>query len=72
MTNLVGCGLGEVLVFEPELLGYWADEQVGDEADNEQAGHDVEDERVGLLTGQLVGYVVVKDSVDYERADDAG
>jgi len=66
------CGLGEVFFFEPVFFVDGADEKVRAEADDEQAGHDVENERVGILFRQLVGDVVVEDAVDDERTDDSG
>ena len=72
--ELVGCadGLEMIRAFEPEAFADGAHEQVGDEADYKETAHDVEDERVGVFFGHLVGYVVVEDAVDNERADDAG
>ena len=58
--------------FHPILLRHRAHEQVGDEADDEQAGHDVQNDGVALLLGDVIGDVVVEDPVDDERADDSG
>ena len=60
------------MVFEPVFFVDGADEKVGQEADDEQAGHDVQDEWVGVLFGEMVFDVVVEDAVDDERADDSG
>jgi hypothetical protein len=63
---LVGCadGLGNVLVFEPVPLVYGADEEVGEESDDEETGHDMQDEWVGVLPGEVFVVVVVEDAVN--------
>ena len=49
-----------------------AHEQVGDEADDQQPGEDVEDRPVDLVGRDAVGLARVVQVVDDHRADDAG
>jgi hypothetical protein len=53
-------------------LSDWAHHQIGEEADDQQTAHDVQDERIGVLFRHLVQDVVVENAVDYERSDDVG
>ncbi len=52
----MGCayGLGDVLVFEPDIFRRRGGPEVCEEADDQQAGHDVQDERIGFCLGMLV------------------
>jgi hypothetical protein len=70
----VGGAVGDddVAVFDPILFVDGADHEVGEEADDQEAAHDVEDERIGVLLGCVGGDVVVEDAVDDERSDDTG
>ena len=65
------CGFGDVLVFEPVSLVDGVDHEVGEEADDEQAGHDAQDDLVAVELVHVVGDVVIEDAVDDEGADDA-
>jgi len=65
-------GGDEVAFLHPEAFGYRADEEVADEAEEEQACHDVEDVRIGVDEGTIGGLVLVEVGVNDERPDDAG
>src|SRR5271170_1359306 len=72
--RLVGrsVSVNEVLVFYPVFLSNWTHHQVSQEADDQQAAHDVQDDWVGVLFVHVVFYVMVEDAVNDEGTNDAG
>src|SRR5215470_11414671 len=64
------CSYGD-FAFYPVFLRNWADEQICDEADNQQACHDMQYDRIGLLFGNVMGDVVIENSIHNQRTHDA-
>src|SRR6201746_807552 len=52
------------LTLEPILLGHRTHQKIRNKPHHHKASHDVQDQRVGLLSRQMVGDVMVEDAID--------
>src|SRR6476620_11313037 len=60
----MGCGhCSAGLLLHPETLGYRAHQQIGEEANHPEPSHDLQDQGIGLLAGQVHGDVMVQNPV---------
>lgn len=57
---------------DPVFLADRPHQKIGDKADDQQTGHDVQDDRISLFFGNMAGDVMVQNSIDDEWADDSG
>ena len=69
--SVASCGnVGFTL--DPIFFRHGTDDQIGEETDDQQSCHDVQNDWIGLLFGNVPGHVMIEDTVHNQRAYDAG